>query len=194
LRPLAKPEKGQKETKEISRGHKIMISMSGLITIIGGKWTTYRKMAEDAIDKAVILGGLPERECITRHLPIHGFTMNVHPHSDPLAPYGIEKEKVLALGEDEKKLSGFLSEKLQIYKAQAAWAVRYEMARTVEDFLARRTRALFLDARESIKIAPDVAVIMAKELGKTRRWRLSQIAAFEEVAKNYYQSEDDTLK
>ena len=186
LRPLAKPDEGQKETKEISRGHKIMISMSGLITIIGGKWTTYRKMAEDAIEKAIILGGLPDRECITKHLPIHGFTMDVDPHIDPLASYGIEKEKMLALGEDEKRLSGLLSEKLQIYKSQVAWAVRNEMARTVEDFLARRTRALFLDARESLRIAPDVAVIMAKELGKTRRWRLSQLAAYEEVAKNYF--------
>ena len=186
LRPLAKPDNNQKDTKEISRGHKIIISISGLITIIGGKWTTYRKMAEDAIDKAIILGGLIERDCITRHLPIHGFTMNVNPHTDPLAPYGVEKEKMLALGEENKKLSGLLSESLQIYKAQVAWAVRNEMARTVEDFLARRTRALFLDARESIRIAPEVAVIMAKELGKTRRWRLSQIAAFEEVAKNYF--------
>ncbi len=186
LRPLAKPDEGQKETKEISRGHKIMISMSGLITIIGGKWTTYRKMAEDAIGKAIILGGLPDRECITKHLPIHGFTMNVDPHIDSLAPYGVDKEKMLALGQEEKRLSGLLSEKLQIYKSQVAWAVRYEMARTVEDFLARRTRALFLDARESLKMAPDVAVIMAKELGKTRRWRLSQLAAYEEVAKNYF--------
>ena len=186
LRPLAKPDEGQKETKEISRGHKIMISMSGLITIIGGKWTTYRKMAEDAIGKAIILGGLPDRECITKHLPIHGFTMDVDPHVDPLASYGIEKEKMLALGEDEKRLSGLLSEKLHIYKSQVAWAVRNEMARTVEDILARRTRALFLDARESLRIAPDVAVIMAKELGKTRRWRLSQLAAYEEVAKNYF--------
>lgn len=186
LRPLAKPAEGEKETKEISRGHKITISTSGLITIIGGKWTTYRKMAEDAIDKAVILGGLPDRECITRHLPIHGFTMDADPHNNPLAVYGIEKEKMLALSEEGKKYEGFLSEKLQIFKAQAAWAVRNEMARTVEDFLARRTRALFLDARESVRMAPDVAVVMAKELGKTRRWRLSQIEAYETVAQNYF--------
>ncbi|RLD87534.1 MAG: FAD-dependent oxidoreductase [Bacteroidetes bacterium] len=186
LRPLAKPNEGDKETKEISRGHKIMISVSGLITIIGGKWTTYRKMAEDVIEKAILLGGLPDRECVTKHLPIHGFTMNADPHTDPLASYGIDKEKMLALGEEDKKLSGFLSEKLQIYKSQVTWAVRNEMARTVEDILARRTRALFLDARESLRIAPDVAVIMAKELGKTRRWRLKQLAAYEEVAKNYF--------
>lgn len=186
LRPLVKSEDAKKETKEISRSHKIIISVSGLITIIGGKWTTYRKMAEDTIEKAIILGGLSERECITKHLPIHGFTMSVNPHSDPLAYYGVDKEKVLAIGENEKKLSGLLSEKLNIYKSQVAWAAREEMALTVEDILARRTRALFLDARESIRIAPQVAEILSKELGKRRKWRINQVSEFEDIAKNYF--------
>ena len=186
LRPLAKPSGEDKETKEISRGHKIMISGSGLITIIGGKWTTYRKMAEDAIEKAIMLGGLPERECITKHLPIHGFTIDADPHNDLMAIYGRDKEEVLSLGKEKKKYSGLLSEKLQIYKSQVVWAVRFEMARTVEDFLARRTRALFLDARESILIAPQVADIMASELGKRRKWKKNQIEAYEKVAKNYF--------
>ncbi len=160
--------------------------MSGLITIIGGKWTTYRKMAEDTIEKAIMLGGLPERECITRHLPIHGFKMDVDPFNDILASYGIYKEEILSMAEEEEKLGGFLSEKLQIYKAQIAWAVRKEMARTVEDVLARRTRALFLDARESIRIAPVVADIIADELGKDEGWKLKQIADFEAVANNYF--------
>ena len=189
LRPLAKSEGGKKDTKEISRGHKIIISVSGLITIIGGKWTTYRKMAEDTIEKAIILGGLTERECITKHLPIHGFTMSVDPHSDPMASYGIDKERVLAIGENEKKLAGLLSEKLNIYKSQVAWAAREEMALTVEDILARRTRALFLDARESIRIAPQVAEILAKELGKRRKWRINQVTDFENIAKNYFINE-----
>jgi glycerol-3-phosphate dehydrogenase len=186
LRPLAKPSGEDKETKEISRGHKIMISGSGLITIIGGKWTTYRKMAEDAIEKAIMLGGLPERECITKHLPVHGFSMDVDPKTDSMAPYGRDKEEVMAIGNEKKKYSGWLSEKLRIYKAQVVWAVRNEMARTVEDFLARRTRALFLDARESILIAPQVADIMASELGKRRKWKKNQIEAYEKVAKNYF--------
>jgi glycerol-3-phosphate dehydrogenase len=186
LRPLAKPEDEKKATKEISRGHKILISVSGLITIIGGKWTTYRKMAEDTVEKAIMLGGLPERECITRHLPIHGFRMDIDPYTDPLAPYGLDKEEVLALGEEEKEWAGMLSEKLNIWKSQIAWAVRKEMARTVEDFLARRTRALFLDARESIRIAPEVAVLMAKELNQNRDWIDAQVKAFESVAKNYF--------
>lgn len=186
LRPLAKPEEDNKPTKEISRGHKIIISVSGLITIIGGKWTTYRKMAEDTIEKAIMLGGFPERECVTRHLPIHGFRMDVDAHNDPMSPYGIYKEDILTIAEEEENMSGYISEKLNILKVQVAWAVRKEMARTVEDFLARRTRALFLDARESIRIAPEVAEIMAKELKQDNEWINNQLAAFQLVAKNYY--------
>jgi len=186
LRPLAKPEGDKKETKEISRGHKILISISGLITIIGGKWTTYRKMAEDTIDKAAMLGGFPERACITHHMPIHGFRMDIDPYNDLLAVYGIHKEDIISLGEEEESLSGFISEKLGIRKAQVVWAVRKEMARTVEDVLARRTRALFLDARESLRMAQEVAAIMAKELKQDKSWEEKQIAEFNTVAKNYY--------
>ena len=186
LRPLAKPEDDNKATKEISRGHKIIISVSGLITIIGGKWTTYRKMAEDTIEKAIMLGGLPERECITKHLPIHGFRMDIDPYTDPMAPYGLNKEDILAISEEEENMAGFISGKLSILKSQVAWAVRKEMARTVEDVLARRTRALFLDARESIRIAPETAVIMAKELNRDKEWIERQIEDFKRVAKNYY--------
>lgn len=186
LRPLAKPEGEKKATKEISRGHKVLISVSGLITVIGGKWTTYRRMAEDAIEKAIMLGGFPERECVTHHLPIHGFRMDIDPYTDAMAPYGIDKENILAIGEEDEKWSGWLSEKLQIRKAQIAWAVRQEWARTVEDFLARRTRALFLDARESLRLAPEVAELMAQELGKDETWKSGQVEAFKQVAKNYY--------
>ena len=186
LRPLAKPEDEKKATKEISRGHKILISVSGLITIIGGKWTTYRRMAEETIEKAIMVAGLPERECITRHLPIHGFRMDTDPFNDPMAPYGIFKEEILSIAEEEENLSGYLSEKLKIFKTQVAWAVRKEMARTVEDVLARRTRALFLDARESIRIAPEVARIMAVELGKDDDWKTKQIVQFENLARNYF--------
>lgn len=186
LRPLAKPEDEKKATKEISRGHKILISVSGLITIIGGKWTTYRKMAEDTIEKAIMLAGLPERECITNHLPIHGFRMDIDPYTDPMAPYGIYKEEILSIAEEEENLGGLLSEKLHIYRSQIAWAVRKEMARTVEDVLARRTRALFLDARESLRMAPEVARIMAAETGQNEDWIIGQIKAFEAIANNYY--------
>ncbi len=186
LRPLARPEGEKKATREISRGHKIIISLSGLITIIGGKWTTYRKMAEDTIDKAIMLGGLSERECITHHLPVHGYRIDIDAYNDPLAHYGLDKEKVLAIADEEKRWKGWLSEKLQIHKAQVAWAVRNEWAHTVEDVLARRTRALFLDARESVRIAPEVASLMAKEMDLGRKWVKQQTEQFTKLAKNYY--------
>lgn len=185
LRPLAKPDDEKKSTKEISRGHKIIISLSGLITITGGKWTTYRKMAEDVVEKAIILGGFPERECITRHMPIHGYRMDVDPVNDPMAPYGSDKEHVLAIEDDNPDYQGFLSEKLQIRKSQVVWAVREEMAQTVEDVLARRTRALFLDARESIRIAPDTALLMAREMNKDEKWIKDQLHGFNKLAENY---------
>lgn len=186
LRPLAKPEGEGKATKEISRGHKILISVSGLVTIIGGKWTTYRKMAEDTIDKAAMLGGFPERNCITTHMPVHGFRMDIDPHTDPLSVYGIHKEDIIALGEEDESLAGILSEKLEIRKSQVAWAVRNEMARTLEDVLARRTRALFLDARESLRIARETAEILAKELKKDGEWIANQMEEYAKVAENYY--------
>lgn len=185
LRPLAKPDDDKKETKEISRGHKIVISLSGLITITGGKWTTYRKMAEDVVEKVAMLGGLPERECITRHMPIHGYRMDIDPYNDPMAPYGIDKENVLALEEENPEWEGFLSEELQIRKSQVIWAVREEMAQTVEDVLARRTRALFLNAGESIRLAPVVAEMMSKEMKKDAAWIDQQIKDYNEIAKNY---------
>jgi glycerol-3-phosphate dehydrogenase len=185
LRPLAKPDDDKKETKEISRGHKIVISLSGLITITGGKWTTYRKMAEDVVEKVAMLGGFPERECITRHMPIHGYRMDIDPYNDPMSPYGIDKENVLALEEENPEWEGFLSEELQIRKSQVIWAVREEMAQTVEDVLARRTRALFLNAAKSIRLAPEVAEMMAKEMKKDANWIDQQIADYHEIAKNY---------
>jgi glycerol-3-phosphate dehydrogenase len=143
-------------------------------------------MAEDTIEKAIMLGGLPERECITKHLPVHGFRMDIDPYTDPMAPYGLNKEDILAIGEEEENMVGYISEKLQIRKSQVVWAVRKEMARTVEDVLARRTRALFLDARESIRIAPETAGIMAKELNYDEQWITNQTEAFIKVAENYY--------
>jgi glycerol-3-phosphate dehydrogenase len=103
-----------------------------------------------------------------------------------MAPYGLNKEDILAISEEEEGMSGCISEKLNILKAQIVWAGRKEMARTVEDVLARRTRALFLDARESIRIAPEVATIMARELNQDKVWLIKQIHTFELVAKNYY--------
>lgn len=185
LRPLAKPEGDDKSTKEISRHHKVMISQSGLITVIGGKWTTYRKMAEDTVDNAMLIGDLPERKCITMNLPVYGYDKNLDLTTDPLAVYGTEKYQLLDLEEENPELAEILSETLPLRKSQVVWAVKHEMARTVEDMLARRVRGLFLDSKESLRIAFVVANIMAKELGKDQDWVEDQIEEFNEVAANY---------
>lgn len=185
LRPLAAPQGDEKSTKEISRHHKVLISLSGLITLIGGKWTTYRKMGEDAVDKAILLAGLPERKSITENLMIHSYSQNVS-LEDPNSVYGTDIKSIEEIEKKNKKYKDFLSEELNISKAQLIWAVREEMARTVEDFLARRTRALFLDARESIKMSADVALFIAEELGFDKKWIKHQIEQYKRLAKGYY--------
>jgi glycerol-3-phosphate dehydrogenase len=186
LRPLAAPQDNEeKSTKEISRHHKVLISLSGLITITGGKWTTYRKMGEDAVDKAILLAGLAERKSITENLMIHSYSKSVS-LNDPNSVYGSDLDAVMDLADENKKYEGLLSEELKISKAQLIWAIREEMARTVEDFLARRTRALFLDARESIRISEEVATMMAEELGYKNEWAQTQIKEFKQLARGYY--------
>lgn len=184
LRPLAYDGNETEETKEVSRNHKVMVSLSGLISVSGGKWTTYRKMGEDAVEKAILVGGLEERPCITRNMPIHGYSQNMH-DAGHLKIYGSDRMAIIQLIEENPGLDKPLHPGLEYVEAEVVWAVREEMARTVEDVLARRTRALFLDARASIEMAPRVAEIMAQELGKGRDWIKKQIADFNAVAGNY---------
>jgi glycerol-3-phosphate dehydrogenase len=184
LRPLAAPEDGKTETKEISRGHKITISLAGLITISGGKWTTYRKMAQDLIDKAIVLGGLEQTACVTQNMAIHGYVKNVK-KEDHLYVYGSDIPKIKRLIDEYPKLGEQLHPDLPYLKAEVIWSVQYEMARTVEDVLARRTRALFLDARASIEMAEEVAELMAKEMKYKYSWVKSQIKEYKEIAAGY---------
>ncbi|WP_343703515.1 glycerol-3-phosphate dehydrogenase/oxidase [Chitinophaga sp.] len=179
LRPLAKPEKSEK-TKEISRNHKIMVSASGLVTILGGKWTTYRKMGEDVVDRLEKVKQWPHVASATRQLPIHGSAQKLG-EEDPLYYYGADAAAVKSVPGGEAVLSAGLG----IIKAQVTWAVQKEMAHTVEDVLARRTRALFLDAEEAVRIAPQVAEIMAAELGKNGTWKEQQVRSFEALARTY---------
>lgn len=184
LRPLAAPQGEGKKTKEISRSHKIFVSNSGLFTMIGGKWTTYRKMGEDLVDRAETEHGWKHIETKTKHLKLHGYESNVN-HEDPLYFYGSDKPRLLDLAKKDADLNEVISEKLNIIKAQVVWAVREEMARTVEDFLARRARAQLLDARESMRIAPEVARIMAQELKKDQNWEKEQVENYIQVTKGY---------
>lgn len=184
LRPLAAPSEENKKTKEISRGHKVVVSDSGLVTIIGGKWTTYRQMAEDSVDKLIEVSGLPLKKSVTRALPIHG-SRKINGDQGPLSVYGTDEEALMALVGEDPELGKPISAGMGVIKAQVVWAVRQEMARTVEDFLARRSRALFLDAGESVKMAAEVARLMAVELGKDIDWEADQVAGYSKVAKNY---------
>ena len=183
LRPLAAPKGDGAKTKEISRSHKIFNSKSGILTMVGGKWTTYRKMGEDLVNKAEQNQGWSHIPTKTKHLKIHGFKINAD-RDNPLYFYGSDEKPLLELAADEGMFD-YISSSLEVIEAQVVWAVKYEMARTVEDFLARRTRCQLLDARESIKMAPQVAKIIAKELGKDNDWILQQIVDYKKVTSNY---------
>lgn len=181
LRPLAASEGNKETTKEISRHHKITVSTSGLINVLGGKWTTYRKIAEDTVNTVLMVSGLSERKCNTETLPIFGFDPTTN-WNDPLHFYGTEAKKVEAMDLNGNKS---LSSKLFITKNQICWAIKNEMAITLEDVLARRTRCLFLDAYETEKIAPKVAEIMAFELNKEKKWVIQELKNFNLILKNY---------
>jgi glycerol-3-phosphate dehydrogenase len=183
LRPLVKPADGRK-TAAISRDHFLVVSTSGLVTITGGKWTTYRKMGEDTINQAAQVAGLEERECSTQNLRVHGWLQNVE-RNDSLRSYGSDAEAIRNTIRKQPALGEHLHSNLPYLKVAALWAVRHEMARTVEDVLARRTRALLLDARASIEAAPAVAEIMSVELRRDEPWRKNQVTEYTSLARGY---------
>ncbi|HEY0730902.1 MAG TPA: glycerol-3-phosphate dehydrogenase/oxidase [Chitinophagaceae bacterium] len=182
LRPLAAPQGGDQKTKEISRSHKIMVSPSNLFTILGGKWTTYRKMGEDMVNRIEKELHWKHHKTPTSLLHIHGYVEQVN-WSDPLYFYGSDADQI------KKQMNGsagqWISESLRIHKMQVRWAVEHEMARTVEDVLSRRTRSLFLDAAESIRLAPVVANLMAEALDKDQEWVNQQVEEFTQLAQQY---------
>lgn len=182
LRPLAAPKKGEHTTKEISRSHKIITSASHLYTMLGGKWTTYRKMGEDMVNHIEEDLGWNHRPATTAHMSIHG-AANTTDWDDPFYFYGSDAVQLRA--SINGTANQWLSEKLRIHPQQVVWAVEHEMARTVEDVLARRTRALLLDARESKRIAGQVAGIMAPLLKKDAQWEKEQVLAFEKLSDQY---------
>ena len=184
LRPLAAPQDESEETKEISRSHKLIVSGSGLITIIGGKWTTYRQMGEDIINKAMLIGGLDEHDCVTKNMPIHGYVKNVD-RTNHLYVFGSDIPKINNLISANPEYNELLDSRLPYKKVEVIWGVREEMARTVEDILARRTRALLLDAEASIAMAPTVARLMAEELNYDDNWVNNQIEEYSRLASEY---------
>jgi glycerol-3-phosphate dehydrogenase len=184
LRPLVK---GEGKTSALSRDHVIHVDTSGLLTITGGKWTTYRHMAEDCVDHAITLGKLPDLPCTTKNLKIHGYLEDSAAPGSPegsLDVYGSDAEAIRTLAQDPK-LAVQLHPDLPYIAAEVVWAARVEMARTVEDVLARHTRALFLNANAAIAMAEPVAKLLAAELGRDDAWVAAQVREFCELAKQY---------
>ena len=185
IRPLVTGKQG-KSTASLSRDHTIEISPSGLLTITGGKWTTYRQMAEDCIDRAIQSAGFTHRSSTTHELRLHGCPASGYAASGaPRSVYGTDAFLIEQSIQGRLELGEQLHPDLPIRVADVVWAVRNEWARTVEDVLARRTRALFLDANAAIAMAPKVAQWMAVELNRDAGWQASQVFAFEQIAKNY---------
>lgn len=183
IRPLVRAGDAG-NTSALSREHTIQISKSGLLSMAGGKWTTYRRMAEDCVNHAATLAGLDDRPCVTRDLRIHGY----HPSASQfgaLADYGEDALTLMGLIEGRPDLDEILDAALPVRAAQVFWAVRHEMARTVDDVLARRTRALSLNAKAAIRMAPAVARLMAVELGRDQAWQQRQVGTFTAIAERY---------
>jgi glycerol-3-phosphate dehydrogenase len=183
IRPLVKA--GRKEnTAALSREHTIRTDASGLMTIAGGKWTTYRSMAEDCVKQAAKAANLSPRQCATKDLRIHGHAPRNLPFR-ALAIYGSDAPFIQKIIAADRAMGEPLHPGLPYCGAEIVWAVRCEFARTVEDALARRTRALFLNAEAAEQMAPRVAQILAHELGRDERWQEIQLAEFRALAQNY---------
>jgi len=183
IRPLVRTSNSI-ATAALSRDHVIHIDTSGLMTIAGGKWTTYRHMAEDCVDQAATLAQLPDAPCVTHHLRIHGFHADAKQLGD-LAIYGSDAAEIRKLVNSDPELGDKLHSAFPHIKAEVTWAVRQEMAHTIEDVLARRMRALFLNARAAQEMAPMVAEVMAGELGWNADFKERQLKVFRDTAKNY---------
>ncbi len=184
-RPLVQKAEAS-STAAISRDHTVMISKSKLVTITGGKWTTYRKMGEDVIDRATGAVGLAAAPSKTAELRLHGYQQPATDVQKWPQLYGSDWAQIEAM---PSELQSPLHPKLPFLKAEVVWAARYEMARTLEDVLARRLRALFLDARASIEAAPEAAQLLAEELGQDELWARQQVAAFDAIAEHYVWSD-----
>jgi len=184
LRPLVK--KAGVKTSQLSRDHTILVSPTGLITITGGKWTTYRRMGQDTIDRACQVASLPKAPSRTLELKIHGWTTESGAASSEWEHvYGSDLPELQALSSENVALDALLHPRLPFRAREVVWSARNEMARTVEDVLARRTRALFLDARAAMEAAPAVASLLTAELNRTEAWKARDLAGFLQLANGY---------
>lgn len=184
LRPLVRADDAE-NTAAISRDHSVIVSPSGLVTLTGGKWTTYRKMGEDVVNQAAVVAGLSERPSVTEKLRLHGWITHSEERSGELSEYGSDAPAINRLIKERPELGDPLHATLPYVGAEIVWATRHEMARSVEDALSRRTRALLLGARAAAEIAPRVASLMAEELGRDASWEAEEVAAFRSLAAEY---------
>ena len=184
LRPLVAAGDG-KQTKKLSRNHRIIVSDAGLVTIAGGKWTTYRRMAEQTVDRVIKVGGLAAKPCPTKHLPLHGY-LDVSVTKDiPETVYGTDWLEIKKITDANSELAEKIHPRLPYSTAEIVWSLRSEQALTLDDVLARRTRSLLLDARAAVEIAPKIAALMAKELDRDETWVKQQTEEFTELARRY---------
>jgi glycerol-3-phosphate dehydrogenase len=192
LRPLVAGDAGE-GTATLSREHTILVSESGLITITGGKWTTYRKMAEDVVDQIENCMGIAHRPCVTADLRLHGWSEDTGLAAH-LEHYGSEAGAVVGVLNENAHFAERLHPEFPYQRGEVAWHARHEMARTVEDVLARRTRALMLDARAAIEAAPAVAELLAAELGRDAHWQSAQVAEFTALARRYVFTDSESTE
>jgi glycerol-3-phosphate dehydrogenase len=183
-RPLVRHE-GVSTTAAISRDHTIFISESKLITIVGGKWTTYRRMGEDVIDRAAALCGLNQVTSRTAELRLHGAMDRPSSRSEWQEVYGADLTLIDEMVQAEPDLGQPLHPLLPFRQVEVVWAARHEMARRLEDVLARRTRALFLNAKASVLAAPSAAKLLAREIGRDEGWQQEQISQYQKLAEQY---------
>ena len=182
IRPLV-ARGGSGKTSKLGRDHTLHVSSTGLVSILGGKWTTYRSMAEDCVNRAVEVGGLRPAVCRSQDQTIvggHGAILD-----DPLHIYGGTGQQVAQFISSDPEYGAPIDDAFSYVAGQVAWAARHEMARTVEDVLARRLRALFLNAPAALRAAPRVADLLAAELGRNDAWKTSQVQDFNAVAQHY---------
>lgn len=188
IRPLVHPSEKGVASKKISRSHEVFTSESGLITIVGGKWTTYRKMAEDTMEHVILVGELDSRPCITEDLRLYGAMDRddaALPKEERLRVYGSDSVSISELEKEQPDLAERIHPDLPYKLSQVVWGVRKEMARNIEDVLSRRTRALILDSKLAVESAEKVADVMALELGYDDEWKKAQVKEFKKLARKY---------
>jgi glycerol-3-phosphate dehydrogenase len=183
LRPLAAPKEGGTKTKEISRSHKVIISKSKLVSITGGKWTTFRKMGEDTVKEFAKITGSPLPPSASASIRYHGFTEA--PQNGHWKGYGLEALSIQKMIQDNPELGQKLHPVYPYTCAEVIWSTRHEMAMKVEDILSRRMRVLLLDSRAALEMAPKVAELMAQELGKDEKWMTEELEDFQKLAGKY---------